>query len=101
VADIVFIRIFGAPFIEKFPQSAFDRIRVMPFLDNIVLMKHLAKQMAMIKLVDQARCNVIRQMLEPTCAIAWKGDVESNDVLRIPATDGATSDSGAYSSEGM
>ena len=52
VTYIMFGRIFGAPLVEKLPNFMLDIHGVVALLYNVILMKHLAEEVAVIELVN-------------------------------------------------
>jgi hypothetical protein len=50
MSDVVLGRIFGAAMVQQLPHFVFELKAVISFLDDIVLMKHMAKRVALIEL---------------------------------------------------
>src|SRR5262245_58140756 len=99
--DVVFGWILRAACVEQFPQAMLKFERVMALSDDIVLVENVAEEVTVIQLVDDRFRNILRQSFEPVWVVPPQRDVESDDVLHLPAVDGAVSISGPRDSEAM
>ena len=50
MAYVVLGRVFGAPAIQQFPHFMFDGHAVVPLFHDVVLVEHMAKEMAVVEL---------------------------------------------------
>ena len=58
--NVVFGRILRVPLIENAPHLMFDLHRVGILLDNVVLMKDVTEEVAVVELVNELRSDRVR-----------------------------------------
>jgi hypothetical protein len=99
--DIVFRRIFGAAAVQQRPHLVFDFEAVVALLDDVILVEHVAQEVAVIQLDGDRLFDVGRQRLDPVAIVTAQCDVERDDVLHFPGMHGAIAHSGAGGGEAV
>ena len=89
---IVFSRIMRTAAIELIPHGMLDANGIVAFGDEIVLVEHVAEEVAVIDRLSDLADKVRRKVLEPVAVIAAKRDVERDDFFDLVRVQCAVAD---------
>jgi hypothetical protein len=70
MADIVLGWVFRATQVEQLPHALLDRLAIVALRDDVVLVEHMAEEVAVVELVQDRRIDVRRQPFRPLFVIA-------------------------------
>ena len=101
MADVMFRRIFGAAAVQQRPHLVFDLEAVVALLDDVILVEHVAQEVAVVQLDGDRFLDVGRQCLDPVAIVAAQCDVERDDILHLAGVHGAIANRGTGGSEAM
>jgi hypothetical protein len=99
--DIVLGRIFGTARIKQAPHLLLDRLAIMPFRHDVILVEDMTKEMAIIELVQQLGVDIGWKLLAPSLVVAAKSDIEGHDVLHLTPVDRTVANRGASGGEAV
>ena len=68
--DIVLGWIFGATFVKQVPHLLLDRQTIMSLRHYIILVEHVAEEVAIVEFVQELRFDLRRQVLVPLLVVA-------------------------------
>jgi len=77
----MFRRVLGSTLLEKMQHSMLESDRIHAFADDVVLMEHMAEEVAIIELVNDMLLDVWRQPLEPVGVVTAQRAVQRQDAL--------------------
>ena len=80
---VMFRRILCASRVQQREHLLFQRVRIHPFLNDVILVEDVAHKVAVIELVDQLAVNFRRQVLKPLGIVAAKGDIQRQNVFHL------------------
>ena len=83
VADIVFGGVFRPPLVQQRPHAMLDVERIDAFAHDVVLMEHVAEEVAVVELVHHVPLQIVGQGFHPLAVVAAKGNVQSDDVFHL------------------
>jgi len=81
--NVVLSRVLRSAPVENAEHSVLQRDWINAFADNIILMEHMAEEVAVIELEDNILLDVRRQLLEPVGVIAPQRDVQRQNILHL------------------
>ena len=99
--DIVLGRIFGATSVKQVPHLLLDRQTIMSLRHYIILVEHVAEEVAIVELVQKFRFDLRRQVLVPLLVVAAQRHIEGDNVLDLALVDRAITDCGAGGGKAM
>ena len=77
--------VFGAARVQQLPHAVLHGQRVHALLHDVVLVEHMAEEVAVVELVHHIALHVLRQLLHPFAVVAAQGDVQRHDVFDLAA----------------
>ena len=101
VAHIVLGGVFGVPVVEQAPHSMLQGHAVVALAHNVVLMKDVAEEVAVIEFMNDRMLHVGRKRLEPVPVVASESDVEGDDVLHLTPMHCTVAHGGSGNSKAM
>src|ERR1700722_8584034 len=101
MTDVMLSRILSTPRVEYFPHGVLYSHCVEPLLHDVVLVKYLAKEVAVIECVLDLRGKTLRQMLAPSGAVSRQSNIKRDDVLNFLPMDRAVTNCGTGSGKPM
>lgn len=81
--DIVFGGVFGAFLVEQVVHAVFNLAAIVALFDNVILMKHVAEKMPVIKLHGNLPVHIGGQLFDPVGRIAFQRDVERDNIFHL------------------
>ena len=80
---VVLGRILRATLVQQRQHLLFQRMRIHPFFDDVILVEDIAHEMAVIELVHQLAVNLRRQMFKPLGIVTTQGNIQRQNILYL------------------
>lgn len=79
--NVVFRRILCATFAQKGEHLLFQRVRVDPFFNDVILVEDVAHKVAVVELMHQLAVDFRRQVFKPLGIVASQGNIQRQNIL--------------------